>query len=406
MSSEVDKRTFNRVFFVIFNALGADILFFMTIYTMFISITKGMSAYQISLIETISLLSVVVLFFPVQIIINKIPRQACVITKSALLVISTLLYTFSTHLVGFIIASALYEIAFIFGKVNYIIFQHNLDAEGEADQYPKYRNAIHILYAIVTFVIVACTGYLFNIDQYLPMFLALLVCLVELILSFFYREIPYDNAPAKQTATTTNWRILLTRFMLCMMLLFLCTNSISSIGNTYSKLSIQYLLEEAGLTTASVSVILSYIILGTRIIRVLGDLILPKLYARSRHKRKFVYLYPALLTFGCTLLILGILLHTSYVLKIALSGIGYSVIIASRDTNLTILENLIFLNTPKDQNTLVYQSLFESVCKSILNVFVTVTLGVLPFYSLFVLLGILSVIGFFAYHAVQRYEFE
>lgn len=406
MSSEINKPTFNRHFFVLFNALGADVLFFMTIYTMFLSTTKGMSAYHISLIETISLLSVVALFFPVQTIINKIPRQASVITKSTLLVISTLLYTFSTHLVGFILGSIAYEIAFIFDKVNYIIFQHNLDTEGEADQYPKYRNAVHILYSIITFVIVACTGYLFNIDQYLPMFLALLVCLVELVLSFFYREIPSDTAPDEHIAPTTNWRILLTRFMLCIMLLFMCTNSISSVGNTYSKLSIQYLLEEAGLTTAKVSVILSYILLGSRIIRVLGDLILPKLYARSRHKQKFVYLYPAMLTLGCTLLLLGILLHASYVLKIALSGIGYCVIIASRDTNVTILENLIFLNTPKDQNTLVYQSLFESGCKSILNVLVTVTLGVLPFYSLFILLGVFSVIGFFAYHSVQRYKFE
>ena len=76
----------------------------------------------------------------------------------------------------------------MFLNMDEIILKNNLKALDRKDDYFKIRNKSKIIYAIITLFTALVAGQMFNINNYLPMYLSIIIYIVVLGTSFLYYE--------------------------------------------------------------------------------------------------------------------------------------------------------------------------------------------------------------------------
>lgn len=387
------EKKFNKNFYILFNGLGADILFYVAVNILFLTTIKGLSASNITLLSTISSLVCIFLFFPIRFLINKIKRQYSVIIKGFFILVSIILFTFGKSLWVFIIADLVYEIGFIFGQVSYIIFKNNLDVIGEGDKYLKYKGYSNLIYAIVTCIIALVSGYLFSINSYLPMYLAIFTTAIQFIMSFFYKELPSsDNITETKTIKKFSFKLIFSSFMILIFfgLMFVLKNI--HIVQKYSRLSLQYKMQNFNLDLSKISIILGYIIIGSRIIRILGSYFLPKLYYSFKNKKIYILFLPVLLLISCIFIITGILIN-NLLLGLVFISLGFYITLFIRDTTEVVFDKIIFDNTRKKDNVLVIKSFFTNIGNLILNSLTLIFLNYLQMYFIYIMFAFFAAIG-------------
>lgn len=92
MIERVEKS--NKIY-PIYYGLSSDLVFWIAINTLFLSTVKNLSAFQINSLTTISTILAIVLYFFASKIINKIGNITSVRLANLLLLLSSLLLTFS-----------------------------------------------------------------------------------------------------------------------------------------------------------------------------------------------------------------------------------------------------------------------------------------------------------------------
>ena len=175
---------FNKIF-PWYNGLSSDLLFWVAIDTLFLTVVKKFNAAQIVSLTTLSMITCIILQVPLLKIIKKIGNTNSVKLGTLFLLISSILLTFGKNYISIVLGKIFYEMAFTFKNMANAILKNNLELQQKSEEYIKIQTKSNTIYAVVTMIISFVASILFNFNNYLPMILCILFCFIFFFLSFY-----------------------------------------------------------------------------------------------------------------------------------------------------------------------------------------------------------------------------
>ena len=168
---------FNKIF-PWYNGLSSDLLFWVAIDTLFLTVVKKFNAAQIVSLTTLSMITCIILQVPLLKIIKKIGNTNSVKLGTLFLLISSILLTFGKNYISIVLGKIFYEMAFTFKNMANAILKNNLELQQKSEDYIKIQTKSNTIYAVVTMIISFVASILFNFNNYLPMILCILFCFI------------------------------------------------------------------------------------------------------------------------------------------------------------------------------------------------------------------------------------
>ena len=374
-----------------FIGLSDDLMFFIAINTLFFTVVKGLTAAQITFLNTITTLSYILIHRTALKIMQKIKNVTSIRIGTIMLLCSSILITFGNNYLTIIIGHILYGPAFIFKKMDNIVLENNLRYLNKQDNYVKKLSESKIIYSIITTVIALVAGRMFAINHYLPMYLCIGICAFNFLLSFCIFDV--NENTQKNHENNKKVKIKFTKITTIIFISYALLYGIVSTGQNNTKLFIQYNLSEyfnVGLTATY----LSFIIVTSRIFRIFGNLMFQKTY--RKHKDKVILLLPIMLIAAFSCILLGKCFNPNILIKFLLMTIGFDIILGIRDWIEIYTSNLLLKNTEKHEHkeAISYLGLSRRIGSTILSLLFSLMLIKLDLIYVIICLLIFSIISF------------
>lgn len=391
-SEKIDRRKAilaNRII-PYFIGISDDLMFFIAINTLFLTVVKGLSAAQISFLSTITSLSYILIQIPALKLIHKIGNIKSIRLGTIMLLCSALLITFGNNYITIVIGYILYQPSFLFKKMEHVVLKNNLSYLNKQDDYIKLANKAHIIYAIITMIIALIAGSIFAINHYMPMYLCIGICMINILLSFCIFDI--NGSQKRVEKTETKEKIKLSKLMVIILISFALLYPTINIGQSNTTLFIQYNLQQyfdVGLTATY----LSFIIVSSRIARILGNMLFGKLYIKFKDKVNLILSTATIIAFACVLI--GSCLEFSMIVKFIWMTIGFDLILAVRDPFDTYITDLLLKNTgmEEQQKAISYLQLSRRIVATIINLLFSMLLLKIDLFYIIVCLMIFAILS-------------
>lgn len=330
-----------------FYALSADLIFFVPIDTLFLILVKGLNASQISAMTMIGLLICILLQKIIVKITKKIGNTNSIRLGALMLFLSSVILTFGKSFISLIIYRIINELAFMFWNMTSILLRNDLIYLGKKDEYYTIRNKAKVMYGITTMATALISGYLFNVNKYLPMYISLVIYFIIFIISFkFYEVHVKDENNNEGINVNTDKKIELTSTIFFVVLSNAIFYSIIKMGQSNSKLFIQYDFQKV-LSIEMITYYITIIVFISRIARILGNMIFGKLYLKIKDKMSILLTFLECMSF--VLLILGHFIEFNFMLKVIIMSLGFFLILAIRDSFQVYIEDTALRITKKDE---------------------------------------------------------
>ena len=358
--------------FPIFSAFSGDIIFLVPIDTLFLVLTKGLNASQITAMTMISLLVCIMTQKGILIVAKKIGNVNSIKLATILLLISILILTFGKSFSVILLYRCIYEVAMMFFNMSKVLLKNNLISVNRQQDYYRIRNISKIFYAVTTMITAVLSGYLFNINNYWPMYLAIIIYTIVFVASFgFYEaqneeeETKKDNCKYKKLkmSSTIFW-IILSNAMFY---------SIIKMGQNNSKLLMQYDFQKI-LSVEMVTYYISVIVFVSRVARLFGNVIFGKVYLKI--KDKISILLTILLALAFLILIIGHFLQVDFIYKVIIMALGFFIILAIRDSFNVYAEDIALSVASKEeqQKVMIDIEIYRKIVTLILSAVFTFVL--------------------------------
>lgn len=368
----------------IFYGLTADLIFWIAINTLFLTTVKNLSAAEINSIDTIgTAVGIGFQFFLIK-IVRKIGNIKSVRLGTTLLFLSVVLNTFSTAYWGFLIAEICYVVGFVFKHMDNVILVKNLKFMNKSEEYIKLQTRGNTIYSFVTLIISLISGFLFNVNPYIPMAICMIICFINILLTFLFYEAPIDY----EKEETKNQKQNFSKLIILMFILYGLFYAMIALGQKNSKLFIQQDLQEF-LSLDKVAIYMSVFIFISRISRLTSNLVFLKVY--NKLKNKMLFLLEILLSTSFALLLIGNFIGRNMI-GIIIMAIGFFTFLLIRDPFDTYMRKTLFANNEsKNHDKIInYITLSRKICSLIYGIIVTAMLLKLNYVYVMTLLLILS----------------
>ncbi len=330
-----------------FYALSADLIFFVPIDTLFLTLVKGLNASQISAMTMIGLLICILSQKIIVKVTKRIGNANSIRLGALMLFISSVILTFGKSFISLIIYRIINELAFMFWNMTSILLRNDLIYLGKKEEYYTVRNKAKVMYGITTMITALISGYLFNVNKYLPMYISLVIYFIIFIISFkFYEVQEKEDNNSEEIKKDKDKKIELTSTIFFVVLSNAIFYSIIKMGQNNSKLFMQYDFQKV-LSIEMVTYYITIIVFISRIARILGNMIFGKLYLKIKDKMSMVLTFLECMSFA--LLILGHFIEFNFILKVIIMSSGFFLILAIRDSFQVYIEDTALKITKKDE---------------------------------------------------------
>ena len=391
--NERNLKRFN-IIFPWFTGLSEDLLFWVAINTLFLTVVKNFTASQIVSLTSVSLIACILFQVSLLNLIKKIGNTKSVRLGALLLLLSSILLTFGTNYIVVALGQILYEVSFTFQNMANVILKNNLELQNRQNEYIRYRTNANTVYAIVTMIISFIASFMFNINNYLPMICCILSCFVCFLLSF--KMIDYsDNDCIKAPVQKQKVKIFknenYSRPIIFAIISYGLFYPIVNSGQENGKLFIQQELLK-NFNVEKTALIIGAILCVSRIVRVISNISFNKIHNKCNDKIGF--LLPLLLLLSLCLIGCGYFITSSVKLKIIIMSLGYIIILFVRDPFKVYIQDLV-LRKSKDhhqQSLLTTLDLSRKIVRLIVSLSFTIILINNPMIIIIIILIILVVI--------------
>lgn len=387
---------FNKLF-PWFAGLSGDLLFWVAIDTLFLTVVKNFNVSQIVSLTSISLITCILLQIPLLNIIKKIGNTKSVRLGSLLLLISSILLTLGTNYIIVVIGKILYEVAFTFQNMINVVLKNNLELQNRENEYIKFRTNANTIYAIATMIISFVASFMFNINNYLPMIGCITFCFVCFVLSF--NMIDYSNNNCIKGKTYKENKDKLKKINYSKIVLFIIISyglfyPIVNSGQSNGKLFIQQELLK-NFNVEKTALIIGLILCISRIVRVISNILFNKIYIK--YKNKVGVILSFILSLSLCLMLGGYFISFSIILKILVMSLGYIIILFIRDPFKVYMQDLALKKAEKEQqqSLLTTLELSRKIVRAIISLSFTVILVNNPMIIVITILIILSIVEIF-----------
>ena len=346
MEQNISKIKRSIKLYPLFYAFSADLIFFIPIDTLFLTLVKGLNASQISAITMIGLLICILLQKIIVKITKNIGNKNSIRLGAFMLFLSSVILTFGKSFISITIYRVIIELACMFWNMTSILLRNDLIYLDKKDEYYTVRNNAKVMYGITTMLTAFISVYLFNINKYLPMYISIIIYFIIFIISFLFYEAKINDESNKKEVDVDNKKIKFTSVIFLVVLSNAIFYSIIRLGQNNSKLFMQYDFQKV-LSTEKVAYFITTIVFISRIVRIIGNIIFGKLYLKIKDKMSIV-----LTILECTsflLLILGHFIEFNFVIKVILMSLGFFLILAIRDSFQIYIEDTALKITKKEE---------------------------------------------------------
>lgn len=179
--------------FTLYKMFSWDILFYYSIQYLFYTITKGVTPGEVLKIGLCYPIFHLVLQFPIMVVAELLGRRKSIILGNSLLLLQMIALIKIPGTVGIIIS----EFIFSFGYGLKTIQETNLlydstATRGGSGLFDKINEKGAMGYYVLDGISSLLAGFLFVIDQYLPIYIAMVFIVISILLSFRFKDI-YQN---------------------------------------------------------------------------------------------------------------------------------------------------------------------------------------------------------------------
>jgi len=323
-----------------------DLLFYIAIDTLFLTVVKNFSAAQIVSITSFSQLICIALQFPVLFLIKKIGNTASIRLGALSLLVSSILITLGPSYAVVLFGVVFREISLILYNASLVAMENNLDLLDRREDFVRVRTSANTVYSVITLLISLVVSYLFNLNHYLPMIGCITTCTIGFVLSLFIKDHSDYNRIPRQRKRKTGAKLRCSRLILLVIVIYGIVYSVINNGQIEGKLFLQ---QQALLSfdVEQTAWLIGMTVCVSRLARVLSNLIFARLYGKYRAKIGIAVALLFVASIGFQLF--GSLIPT-VTLKIAVMAIGYVLILFSRDPFNLYVQEVVFANTPKEQH--------------------------------------------------------
>lgn len=326
--------------------LTGDLLFYIAVDTLFLTLVKNFSPAQIVSITSLSQLACIALQFPVLFVIKKIGNTASVRVGAFSLLLSAILIAFGKNYYVVLIGKIFHDISLIFKSASIVALENNLDLLDRRCDFVHYRTSANTVYAVITMLISFVASYMFNLNPYLPMIGCITTCAFGFVLSLLMKDCSGYNKIKRESRSGVRVKIHYNKIIIIAIILYAFFYSLVGNGQGEGKLFIQQniLLDFDAEQTA---LIIGAIICASRIIRVVSNVIFEKLY--KKYLDKMGVALPILLGASIAFMLFGSFVP-HVITKIIVMSAGYAIILFIRDPFKLYIQDAIFASTPKEQH--------------------------------------------------------
>lgn len=194
----------NAKLYAIYKMFSWDLLFYYSVEFLFLTITKGLSASEVLLSSGIYLISEVIMEIPAVTITDFLGRRKSIILGNFILMIHILFLVFMPGMLGVILGFLISALGFdIKGISETNLLYDSVATRGGDGLYSKIDSKGASFYYILDGVASLMAGYLFVVNNYLPMAICFIFLLISTIISFCFKDIYDVRADRKETLKKT-----------------------------------------------------------------------------------------------------------------------------------------------------------------------------------------------------------
>ena len=235
MKQNISKIKRSIKLYPIFYAFSADLIFFVPIDTLFLTLVKGLNASQISVITVIGLLVCILSQKIIVKLTKKIGNTNSIRLGTLMLFLSSIIVTFGKSFASMLIYKIINELAFMFLNMASILLKNDLIYINKSNEYYNVRNKAKVMYGIMTMITTLISGYLFNIDRYIPMYISNIVYFIIFLLSLTFYEAKIEEKDNEKNTNKCNKKIKITSIIFLVILSNAIFYSIIQGGQNNSK---------------------------------------------------------------------------------------------------------------------------------------------------------------------------
>lgn len=374
--------------------LSGDLLFWIAIDTLFLSIVKNLNPSQITALTSIPLIICILLQVPLLKIIKKIGNTNSVRVGAFLLLMSSILITCGKSYILIVLGKICYEFAFTFQSMTNVIIKNNLEIQNRSNDFMKIKTKANTIYATATMIISFIASAMFNINNYLPMIACIFCCYICFIMSFYIIDFSKFNKIDNQKQEKEKKKIKYSKIIIIILISYGIFYAVVNSGQQNGKLFIQQeLLEKFNVEVTAL--IIGAILCISRIVRVISNIVFYKLHLK--YKNKMGVILSILLLNSILFIILGSFIQNSLIIKFIIMGLGYVIILFIRDPFKVYMQDLSLNNTEKEeqQTLLTIMDLSRKIVRAIISLSFSILLINNPMILVMGILMILAIIEFF-----------
>lgn len=350
--------------------LSDDLMFWAAINTIFLTIVKGFTASQISMLVAIASFSSIIFERTMFIIIKRIGNLRSFRVGVVMLLLAAIIITFTKNIFSVAIGFIIYYLAYYFTNMSNVILKRNLKAINCENDFAKIQSKTSLIYATATMIISFIVGFLFNINNYLPMIMCILICIINLYLSRYlyeYKDKKIMIEDNNENSNKVNWSKIIILIIFVYGLLYATVESLQENG----KIFIQYRMQNF-IPIAKTSIYLTIIIAFSRVARVLSNLLFNKIH--NILKSKLIILLNVLLISSIAFMILGFIIPYNTI-GVIIMGIGFFILLFVRDPIAIFTKLELFNNCKvKDQEEVIHK---YNLCRKIVRCFLATSASLL-----------------------------
>lgn len=343
MEQNIKKINRSIKIYPLFASFTGDLIFFVPIDTLFLTLVKGLNASQITAMTMASLIICILFQKIILAIVKKIGNVNSLRLGATMLLIATIVLTFGKSFMAMLLYKSIHELAVMFLNMDEIILKSNLKFVNRKDDYFKIRNKSKIIYAIITLFTALVAGKMFNVNHYLPMYLLIIINVLVLGTAFLYYEAKVNK---EQEMKKEHKKLKITSIIFYVILSNAVFYSIIKMGQNNSKLFMQYDFQKF-LSVEMVTYYITTIVFISRIARLVGNVIFGKVYQKIKDKMSIVL--TICLSMAFLLLIIGHYINVAFIYKVILMSIGFFLILATRDSFQIYIEDVALSISNKDE---------------------------------------------------------
>lgn len=383
-------KKFNKIY-PWYAGLSGDLLFWVAIDTLFLTVVKNFTASQIVSLTSISMIINILLQVPLLKVIHKIGNTKSVRLGSFLLLISSILLTFGTNYIVIVVGKIFYEMSMTFQNMINAILKNNLELQNKDSEYIKYRTRSNTVYAVVTMLISFVASIMFNINNYLPMIGCITFCAICFILSWYMVDYSKEN---KNETEKDKEKVRYTKIIIFILISYGLFYPIVNSGQENGKLFIQQELLKL-YDVEKTALIIGAMLCLSRIVRVLSNIKFDKIHKKFGEKVGIIL--SIALSISLVLMIIGYNIYNMPVIKFGIMSLGYIIILFVRDPFKVYIQDVALRNADKNsqQTLLTAMELSRKIVRTIISLSFTAILLKCPMILVISILVVLSIIEIF-----------